>query len=235
MNDKPVAVITGTSKGIGLSLVYHFLELGYQVCGCSRGDAAIQDAHYYHLTLDVKDEIDVTVWVRTIKKMFGRIDVLICNAAYAPANMLLMATTGEMLDEVMSTNVKGTYLVCREVSKAMMLQKSGRIITVSSMAAGLHAEGTSAYAASKSAIVEMTKILAKEVARFGITCNVIAPSMIKTESVKKLGDKVMEHALSQLTVKREVTMAEINNVVDFLCNPNSGCITGQVIHMGLVV
>jgi 3-oxoacyl-[acyl-carrier protein] reductase len=135
----------------------------------------------------------------------------------------------------METNVKGTYLMCREVAKVMMIQKSGRIIAVSSMAVGLHAEGTSAYAASKSAVVEMTKILAKEVARFGITCNVIAPSIILTESVKALGDKVTERALSQLTIKREVTMSEINNVVDFFVAPESQIITGQVVHMGLVV
>ena len=235
MSENPVAVITGASKGIGLNLAEHFLSLGYEVFGCSRGETPLQDAHYYHLVLDVGDEDAVSLWVRSIKKMVGRIDVLVCNAAYAPANALFLSTPNEMLNEVMDTNVRGTYLVCREVAKVMMIQKSGRIVTVSSMAVGLHAEGTSAYAASKSAIVEMTKILAKEMARFGITCNVIAPSIVQTDSVKALGDKVVERALSQLTIKREVTMGEINNVVDFFVSHESRIVTGQVIHMGLVV
>jgi len=102
------------------------------------------------------------------------------------------------------------------------------------MAVGLHEEGTSAYSASKSAIVEMTKILAKELAPLGITCNVMAPSMIMTDAVRALTEEISERALAKLTIRRKLTLEEIGNVISFLVAPHSGCITGQVIHMGLV-
>jgi 3-oxoacyl-[acyl-carrier protein] reductase len=80
----------------------------------------------------------------------------------------------------------------------------------------------------------MTKIMAKELAPLGITCNVIAPSMFMTDAVQDLGGKVIEHALDKLTIKRTLTIEEICNVVSFFAAPASSCITGQVIHMGLV-
>jgi 3-oxoacyl-[acyl-carrier protein] reductase len=144
-------------------------------------------------------------------------------------------TPGKVLEPLLRTNVSGTYYVCREVAKVMILQRSGRIITLSSMAVGLHEEGTSAYSASKSAVVEMTKILAKELAPLGITSNVIAPSMVKTEALEALGQGVIARALQKLTIKRTLTIEEICNVISFFAAPDSACITGQVIHMGLVV
>jgi 3-oxoacyl-[acyl-carrier protein] reductase len=143
-------------------------------------------------------------------------------------------TTGETLEALWRTNISGAYYVCREAAKAMMLQRSGRIITVSSMAVGLHSEGASAYAASKSAVVEMTKILAKEMASFGVTCNVIAPSMFQSDAVAALGETVAARALDQLTLKRQLTIEEICHVVAFLAAPQSACLTGQVLHLGLV-
>jgi 3-oxoacyl-[acyl-carrier protein] reductase len=103
------------------------------------------------------------------------------------------------------------------------------------MAVGLHEEGTAAYAASKSAIVEMTKILAKELAPLGITANVVAPSMFPSAAFEALGEAVQDHARARLTIPRTVTIEEIAGVVAFFAAPESAPITGQVIHMGLVV
>ena len=227
-------VVTGTSKGIGNGIANHFLSYGYRVAGCSRGEATITDENYMHSTLDVADEEQVRSWVRGIKRTYKRIDVLVCNAGYAPANLLMTMTSGEVLNNLLQTNIAGSFYVCREVSKVMMLQRSGRIITTSSMAVGLHEEGTSAYSASKSAIVEMTKVIAKELAPLGITCNVIAPSLLMTDAVEDLGKDIIERALNNLTIKRPATDDEVCNVIAFFAAPESGCITGQVIHMGLV-
>ena len=234
MSAQPVMVVTGTGKGIGRGIAEYFVTHGYRVAGCSRSPATWQSAAYLHTQLDVGDEKQVRDWIRSIKRTWERIDVLVCNAGLAPANLLLTMTGSDVLEPVLRTNVAGTYYVCREVAKVMMLQRSGRIVTVSSMAVGLHEEGTSAYAASKSAVVEMTKILAKELVSFGITCNVMAPSMLMTEAVEALGEAVIARALGRLTVKRELTIEEICNVVSFFVAPESSCITGQVIHMGLV-
>lgn len=231
---KKVLVVTGASKGIGRGIALHFLALGYSVAGCSRRASTIEDENYFHESLDVSDEDLVRGWVRAVKKRFGRIDVLVCNAGHAPANLLLNMTPGAVLTDLLQVNVAGTFLVCREVSKVMLLQRSGTIVTVSSMAAGLHEEGTSAYSASKAAIVEMTKVMAKELAPAGITCNVLAPSMLMTDAVEELGEAVVERALGKLTVKRPVTVEEVCNVVSFYAAPESRCLTGQVLYMGLV-
>ena len=234
MPDLPVMAITGASKGLGLEIARHYLDNGFRVAGCSRGETSIKSDNYHHSQLDVGDEKAVCQWIRFLKSEFKRIDVLICNAGYAPAALLQTMTSGKILESVLRTNIMGTFVAAREAAKVMMQQRSGRIITLSSMAVGLHQEGTSAYAASKSAIVEMTKILAKELAPFGVTCNVLAPSMVMTEAVQKLGDAVIQRALNDLTIKRVLTIAEICNVISFLIAPESRCITGQVIQMGLV-
>lgn len=234
MDKIPVMVITGTSKGIGRGMAEYFVNKGYSVAGCSRGPATLHLEGYQHTQLDVGNEQQVREWIRAIRNFYQRIDVLVCNAGLVPVPMLLTMTPGHVLEPVMRTNLMGTFFVCREVAKLMMLQEYGRIITVSSMAVGLHMKGTSAYSASKSAVVEMTKILARELASRAVTCNVIMPSMIMTEAVDQLGDSVIARALEELTIKRKLTLEEICNVIKFFAAPESICITGQVIQMGLV-
>jgi 3-oxoacyl-[acyl-carrier protein] reductase len=234
-DDIPVMVITGASRGIGRGLAQHFLERGYRVAGCSRGPATIDHAQYVHAQVDVSDEAAVRAWIRSLRSQHGRIDALVCNAGAARAASLVTMTDGRLFDEVVRSNLFGTFFVCREVARAMMVAGAGRIVTVSSMAVGLHEEGTAAYSAAKSAIVEMTKILAKELAGVGITANVIAPSMFDSDAFEALGETVQARAKSKLTIPRTVTIDEIANVVSFFLAPESAPITGQVIHMGLVV
>jgi 3-oxoacyl-[acyl-carrier protein] reductase len=230
----PVMILTGTSKGIGKGIAEHFLNKNYIVFGCSRGTATIESANYYHTQLDVSNEKQVREWIRSIKNTSQEIDILVCNAGIAPAAILMTMTSGSTIEDLLKINIAGTYYVCREVAKVMMSYRKGRIITLSSMSVGLHEEGTSAYSSSKSAIIEMTKIMAKELAPFDITCNVVAPSMYMTDAVKALGNDVITRALNKLTIKRVLRIEEICNVISFLSSPESSCITGQVIHMGLV-
>ena len=234
VHDRPVMVITGTSSGIGRGMAEHFVAENYLVEGCSRGPGTLELEGYHHAQVDVGDELQVRTWIRSIKKCHSRIDVLVCNAGLVRSALLMSVTPGDVLDMFLKTHVKGTYYVCREVSKAMILRKYGRIITVSSLGVPLHLEGTSAYSATKSAIVEMTKILAKEVASLGITCNVLSPALIMTKPAKDMGQAWADRLLNKQTIKRVVTIEEICNVVSFFASPNSGCITGQVINMGLV-
>lgn len=225
---------TGTSRGIGLGVAQYFLGRGYIVEGCSRGAAAIEAPTYVHTTVDVRDEDQVVAWVRAMERRHRRIDVVVNNAGLAPAAIPALMTSGGVLDDVFRTNAIGTYLVAREAARVMTARRFGRIINVSSMAVGLHEEGTAAYAASKSAIVEFTRIMAKEWAASGVTCNVIAPSMFPTTAVEALGEAVIARALQKLTVKRTITMAEVCHVLEFLIHPLGGIITGQVIAMGLI-
>jgi len=234
MDKKPIIVITGASKGIGRGMAEYYLTKGFLVAGCSRGESTLNSEDYMHSQIDVGNEREVRKWIRSIKKVYKRIDALVCMAAYAPANLLLTMTSAAHLEPVLKTNIAGTYYVCGEVAKIMMQQRSGRIITVSSMAVGLHEVGTSAYACSKSAIVEMTKILAKELAPVGVTCNIIAPSIYQSEGVDALGDEVIERAREKLTFKNNLEIEELCHVVDFYIAPESKQISGQVTHLGLV-
>jgi 3-oxoacyl-[acyl-carrier protein] reductase len=228
-------VITGSTRGIGQGLAEEFLARGYRVAGCARGASTITHPGYHHAIVDVGDEAAVRKWVRALRSRYERIDVLVCNAGTAKASALVTMTDGPLLEDIVRSNVMGTFFVLREIARAMMVAGAGRIVTVSSMAVGLHEEGTAAYAASKSAIVEMTKILAKELAPLGITANVVAPSMFPSAAFEALGEAVQDHARARLTIPRTVTIEEIAGVVAFFAAPESAPITGQVIHMGLVV
>ncbi|MCK6541432.1 SDR family oxidoreductase [bacterium] len=230
----PVMIITGTSKGIGKGLAEYFLNKGYRVFGCSRSEATITHAAYHHTALDVSNESAVRLWIRTVKKEGGRIDVLVCNAGLVESALQMTVTPGDVLEAYLKTNVAGTYYVCRETAKTMLLQKQGRIITISSIMTRLHAPGTSVYSATKSAIEQMTKVLAREMAPLGITCNVVAPSMSPTDAAKSFGPEWEKNMLAQQTIQRPITTDEIANVISFYAAPESACITGQVTYMGLV-
>jgi 3-oxoacyl-[acyl-carrier protein] reductase len=172
---QPVMVITGTSKGLGRGMANYFLANGYCVFGCSRGETTIAHERYDHTQVDVSDEKQVQAWVRSIKKVFGRIDTLVCNAGILNSFSHVALTSGAVLQPFLDINIAGTFYVCREVSKLMILQGGGSIITTSSIMTQLHEPGTSVYSLSKSAVTEMTKVLAREVAPMNINCKIISP------------------------------------------------------------
>lgn len=227
-------VVTGTSKGLGNGIARHFLALGYRVEGCSRGVSTIDHENYSHTQVDVSDEKMVREWIRSLKKTVGRIDILVSNAGVLNSFSHMSLTSGSLLQSFLNINIAGTFYVCREVSKVMLLQRSGSIITISSIMTQLHEPGTAAYSASKSAITEMTKVLAKEIAPMNVNCNVIAPSYMITDATDSFDKGYAATLLEKQTIKRPVTTDEVCNIISFLSSPVSRCITGQVIHMGLV-
>lgn len=230
----PVMVVTGTSKGLGNGIATYFLAHGYRVAGCSRGVSTIEHENYFHTQVDVSDEKQVRDWVRLLKKAVGRIDVLVSSAGVLNSFSHMSLTSGSLLQSFLNINVAGTFYVCREVSKAMLLQREGSIITISSIMTQLHEQGTAAYSASKSAITEMTKVLAKEIAPMNINCNVIAPSFMVTDATNSFAGEWATALLEKQTIKRPVTTEEVCNIISFFAAPESRCITGQVIYMGLV-
>jgi 3-oxoacyl-[acyl-carrier protein] reductase len=234
IHSKEVLAITGTSKGIGLGMAKFFVSKGYLVVGCGRSSSDVQLNNYDYSIADVSNEAQVRSWIRSIKNKYGRIDVLICNAGLVKSSLLMTMTSTSILDSFINTHLKGTFITCREVSKAMIQQKSGRIITISSLAVPLHLEGTSAYTATKSAVVDLTKVMAKELAPLGITCNTIGPGLIRTGATKEFGNKWEEDLLAKQTIKTPVSIEELCNVISFFIAPESRCITGQEINMCLV-
>ena len=228
--------ITGTSRGLGRSLAEYFLSHGYKVMGCSRDENTLDHPNYQHTCLDVSDEAQVRKWIRFMKTELNRIDVMICSASLVRSALYLALTPSNIMKDFLKINIAGVFFVLREVSKLMMSQGFGKIITISSTLTALHVEGTAVYSATKSAVTEMTKILAKELAPKGITCNVIAPALMDTGSSRELAQSGdwQERMLKKQTFPRVITMEEVCHTVEFLISPLSKSITGQVIYIGVV-
>lgn len=229
-----IVAITGTSKGLGLQLARMFADAGNMVFGCSRSESSLESACYRHTELDVGNEEQVRHWIRGIKKESGRLDLLICNAGIVESVLPFTMTPNKVLDSYLKTNVAGTFHVCREAGKMMAVQRFGRILAISSIMTRLHLPGTAAYSAAKSAIEEMIRVLARELAGANVTCNIIAPGLMTTEASEAFGEEWRERMLELQTIKRPVTTAEIFHAIEFFASPAAASVTGQTLYMGLV-
>ena len=223
-----VIVITGTSKGIGLELAKYYLQKGDMVVGCARSQNDIKDKNYRHFVLDVRAVVDM---IREIKTEFNKIDILINNAGIASMNHFL-TTSFESVKKVFSTNLFGTFLFSREVGKIMMRQKFGRIVNYTTVASALRLEGEAIYAASKSAIENLTQTLSKELAPFNITVNAIGPTPVKTDLIKAVPQDKIDALLEKQAIKRLGNFEDIKNVIDFYIDEKSEFITGQILYLG---
>ncbi|GAC1658492.1 MAG: SDR family oxidoreductase [Candidatus Elarobacter sp.] len=230
-----VMVITGTSRGIGRGMAQHFAGAGYAVSGCSRGESTLTELpNYEHHSLDVCDEAQVREWARGVKRRHGRVDVAVCNVGLVKLGALTGLSSLDAFRSFVEAIQIGTFLVCREFSKIMALQRHGRIVNVTSIMTELHAPGTSGYASAKAGVVEFTKVLARELADSGVTCNVVSPSVVRTDSSSAFGEEWMTSMLAMQTIKRPIDVAELCHVVAFFAAPESSCVTGQVVHTCLV-
>ncbi|MCG3688103.1 SDR family NAD(P)-dependent oxidoreductase [Aliarcobacter butzleri] len=226
-----IILITGTSKGIGKTLANYYLEKDFIVVGCSRGKSSVNHQNYRHFSLEVGDEKAVVSMVKTIKKEFGKIDILINNAGIASMNHIL-TTSVETISKLFNTNFLGTFLFTREVSKVMMKEKFGRIINFTTVAKPLRLEGEAIYASSKAAIETFTQTASKELSPFNITVNAIGPTPIQTDLIKAVPKDKIDELLNKQTIKRFGEFEDIINVIDFFINEKSSFITGQIIYLG---
>ncbi len=231
MSDREVVFITGTRKGIGRYLAQHFVRKGAVVEGCSRKEIDWQLENYTHYIADVADESQIKTIMSSIQKRHGRLDITINNAGIASMNHSLL-TPASMVDRIMATNFRGTFIVCRESAKLMKKRRYGRIVNFSTIAAPMRLEGEAIYAASKSAVTTLTQILAREFADFGITCNVVGPTPIDTDLIRAVPKDKIDHLVQNLAIKRLGCFEDVANVIDFFVKPESAYITGQTLYLG---
>lgn len=226
-----IVLITGTRKGIGRYLAEHFLKKGALVEGCSRTDPDWEQQNYVHHRVDVTDENQVKAMLSSIQKRHGRLDILVNNAGIAAMNHTLLTPIGTV-DRLLSTNFKGTFLLCREAAKLMQRRRYGRIVNLGTVAVPFQLEGEAVYAASKSAVVTFSQVLARELAGYGITCNVVGPTPIETDLIRGVPKEKIDLIVNRLAIKRLGRFEDVANVVDFFVKPESDYITGQVIYLG---
>jgi 3-oxoacyl-[acyl-carrier protein] reductase len=226
-----IVVITGTSRGIGRGLAEHFLKAGDTVCGCSRSAATLKHRRYEHFELEIADEKAVVAMVREVVRRHGRIDALLNNAGIAAMNHALL-TPAAVAHQIMATNFHGTFLFCREVAKAMVRRKVGRIVNFTTVATPLRLEGEALYAASKAAVESFTQVLARELGATGVTVNALGPTPVPTDLIKNVPAAKMEALLARQAIRRLGTVADVANVVEFFLSERSEFVTGQVLYLG---
>jgi 3-oxoacyl-[acyl-carrier protein] reductase len=226
-----VMIVTGTRKGIGRSLVDHYLSRGFKVAGCSRGPLDDAPPGYRHTCLDVADESAVQSMVREVADELGPIDVLINNAGIASMNHVLL-TPGTTVRRVLETNVLGSFLLSREVAKVMSRRRRGRIVNLATVATPLKLEGEAIYAASKAAVESLTAVMARELAPMNITVNAVGPTPIETDLIRGVDRQKIDALIQLQAIKRRGELRDITNVIDFFIAEASDFVTGQVLYLG---
>ncbi|MBE6083474.1 MAG: 3-oxoacyl-[acyl-carrier-protein] reductase [Tissierellaceae bacterium] len=234
------AIVTGGTRGIGRSIALGLARNGVNVAitYISNDDKAkevIDEIKKFEVKgiavkADISEEKDVKNMVELVLKQFDSVDILINNAGITKDG-LLVRMKSEDWDSVINTNLRGTYLVTKAVSKSMIRQKSGIIVNIASVVGLTGNAGQSNYSASKAGIIGFTKTVAKELGGRGIRVNAVAPGFVKTDMTEILKDDVKKKMIDSIPLKRCAEPEDIANAVLFLCSREASYITGQVINV----
>ena len=240
-----VALITGGARGIGRQIALRFAGEGADIALIDVQPEALEQAcaeltglgrRAEGLTVDVTkfDQVDAAI-NKTLDKL-SRIDILVNNAGITRDGLLLRMDEAQW-DAVLNVNLKGTFNCTKAVSRVMLKQKSGRIVSIASVIGLMGNAGQANYAASKAGMIGLTKSVARELASRGITANAIAPGFIQTEMTDRLPDAVKQAMLAQIPMATFGQPLDIAEAALFLVSPASRYITGQVLVVdgGLVM
>ncbi len=234
-----VALVTGASRGIGRAVAVELARQGAEVfCtstkagGCDETLEAIaaleNDADAHALVCDVSDADSVDALAKGLLDEKGKLDLLINNAGITRDGLFLRMSNADF-DDVINTNLRGAFLVCRAFARSMAKTRNGRMINIASVVGLTGNAGQANYAASKAGLLGLTKSLAQEFAGRNVTANVVAPGFIETDMTASLPDAVKTEMLKLIPLSRFGQAEDVAQTVAFLCSDAAAYITGQTL------
>jgi len=231
-----IALVTGASRGIGAAIAAALATAGARVIGTATsqggadGISAALGEKGRGIVLNVADDDSVAAAVKDIQGEEGSPTILVNNAGITRDN-LLMRMKREEWDDVIATNLTGTFSVSKACLRGMMKARKGRIISIASVIAVMGNAGQANYAATKAGMVGFSKSLAREIGSRGITVNVVAPGFVDTDMTRELPEENRAAMLEQVPLGKLGDGADIANAVVFLASPAGGYITGETLHV----
>ncbi|ARC53252.1 3-oxoacyl-[acyl-carrier-protein] reductase [Candidatus Riesia pediculischaeffi] len=231
-----LALVTGASRGIGVAISKLLMRSGATVVGTSTNSIGAKKIDDYvknggkGYVMDVQDEKSVLNCFDKIKKDFGGIDILVNNVGIVRDNLLVRMSRKDW-EDVIHVNLVSIFNIIKTIIRSMIKKKYGRIISIGSVVGFRGNIGQTNYSSSKSGLIGFSKSLAMEVAKYGITVNVVSPGFINAGMTKNLNENRKKEILSYIPMKRFGTSDEVASVVLFLASDYASYITGETIHV----
>jgi NAD(P)-dependent dehydrogenase (short-subunit alcohol dehydrogenase family) len=221
-----VAIVTGAGRGIGAAIARQLNAAGMRVAAFDRTPGDDPDITYFRC--DVTDTMAVDAAFTAVEERLGTPSVIVANAGIIRDTLLLRMSDDDW-NQVIETNLGGVYRVIRRATRALMKERWGRIVVVSSVVALSGSPGQVNYGASKAGLIGLARSVAKELGSRGITCNAVAPGFIETDMTATLDDETRSACLRTIPVGRLGSVADVAAVVRFLTSDEAGYITGALI------
>jgi 3-oxoacyl-[acyl-carrier protein] reductase len=219
-------LVTGGNRGIGLAVARAFLAGGDKVAvtyrGCPPPDGI------FGVRCDVTDTDEVEAAFKEVEDAHGPVEVLVSNAGITD-DALLLRMPERRFTSVLDTNLTGAYRVSRRAARSMLKGRWGRVILMSSVAGTTGTVGQVNYAASKSGMIGMARSMARELASWGVTVNVVAPGLVLTDMTEKLSEERREEMRAQIPLGRHGSVEEVASAVCWLASDGAGYVTGAVV------
>jgi 3-oxoacyl-[acyl-carrier protein] reductase len=234
---KRIAVVTGASRGIGKAIALSQAAQGRHVVLLSRSEGPLSEVRSEIESaggcatvapVDVSDAEALQSVIEGVIEEFGRLDVLVNNAGVTKDGLALRMSTDDF-DCVLKTNLTSAFVAIRSAARAMMKNRFGRIVNISSTSGVVGNAGQANYAASKAGLVGLTRSIARELGGKGITANVIAPGFVLTDMTANLGETIRSQVLASMAIKRLGSPEDIAQAVAYVASDDAGYLTGQVI------
>ena len=231
-----IAIVTGASRGIGRGIAVLLASRGAHVVAAARGEHAAETVAQIEgagrtseaVALEVTDAASIDAMIAGVLGRHGRVDILVNNAGITRDQLMLRMKRDDW-DDVIATNLTPAFVLVQAALKPMIRQRSGRIISISSVVGQTGNAGQANYAASKAGLIGFSKALARELASRNITVNVVAPGLIETDMTKAITEKAQGDWTAQIPLGRLGTTADVAAAVCFLASDEASYITGQVL------